>query len=264
MKFVFALVWLATPTFALAADYSGCNLVPPKPPGKAEYLINVDGTLAMNRKAPDVVSAETSDEKDVLVTKSENGPVRVELMRKNGMPTSLTTVYAPYGAKNPNRATNVRNFSYVDGRCVMTEQTLRYSHGPDARKTVVTYNRDLCREAAAEINRSGSRVYECLSRIADKLPLGKECQAEAKRARTFLYEYNRSWERQGKSIFAFNEKDTVGSLNVLEQTAMNCGQTEAMYQVAMPVSSGIGGRIRRFFEGGSRGEPRDPAGSSAQ
>lgn len=263
MKLVMLLAWFSLPAGALAVDYSACVAEPLVSGGPRDFTLSPAGRLVMNRSAPGVVRTESSEQRDVLVTKTSDGRgTRTQELRfRDGKPYSLTTTYPLGGDHRPERATRTEAFAYRDGRCYLSEMSIRYTHGPDAGRTLVNYHHELCDETSRYRGNGAARLQDCREefRLAEERRQSRKdaavrlptCGDELRQARTLLKRYDGMFRVQSRErrLFAHNPEDAKeNTFETLFNINATCVSMRAL-RPGFPYLSGGGRPLLRMDEG---------------
>lgn len=245
MKFQLAAALFLVALPASAADYSGCIPRPVSSAYPSEYQLSPAGKL-VNPGGAGVIKAESTSDADTLVLKMPEGvkgSQTFKLTRKNGRPASVSFNYPLFGGQNPQRATMTRNFRYEGEKCFLDEMTLVYSHGDDAKKTLVTYDHEMCDDLSEKFESAKKKMAAC--------------SEEFRNVTDILTKYDDRMRDQGKELFGFDRKKSAEDpFDVGLNTLMNCKMVRQTYPNKYKRQRGI--HIPGFSFPGIFVQPADP------
>jgi hypothetical protein len=211
-----------------AIDYSGCIPRSPTPGAPPSYQISREGRLVFQRNSPDLIRSDSSSSKDSITFQrpnTTNTHVTQELFRENGRPVRLVESYPLFGNQNPQRAKSTSRFAYENGRCVLAQMELEYSHGSDAKKKLVTFDRRICARMDEVAKQMGRDLELCRSRFIE--------------ARDYLVAEDEKLRQGGRQLFGFKDKRMEENpFDTILNTTINCRQIQAMYGRENPQSPG--------------------------
>jgi hypothetical protein len=113
-----------------------------------EYEIKNDGTLSIPKGVGTVVSKNSTKDLDTIQVDAKDraaGTHIFELHRVDRKPVRLVHTSPLFGNSNSQKSTLTRIFSYdANDRCFVKDIELVYNDGKDAKKTLVTFQKDGC------------------------------------------------------------------------------------------------------------------------